>query len=71
MNFFKPKFWDKTNISFFSVLLIPIALTLKIKSSKPPIKISRNSGKNKATTSMRIACIESVRLTAQNPPINV
>ena len=30
MNFFKPKFWDKTNISFFSVLLIPIALTLKL-----------------------------------------
>ena len=32
MNFFKPKFWDKTNISFFSVLLIPIALTLKLLS---------------------------------------
>ena len=30
MNFFKPKFWDKTNISFFSVLLIPIAFTLKL-----------------------------------------
>ena len=32
MNFFKPKFWDKTNISFFSVLLYPIALTLKLLS---------------------------------------
>ena len=30
MNFFKPKFWDKTKISFFSVLLYPIALTLKL-----------------------------------------
>ena len=30
MNFFKPKFWDKTKISFFSVLLFPIALTLKL-----------------------------------------
>ena len=32
MNFFKPKFWDKTKISFFSVLLFPIALTLKLLS---------------------------------------
>ena len=30
MNFFKPKFWDKTNISFFSVLLFPIALIIKL-----------------------------------------
>ena len=29
MNFFKPKFWDKTKISFFSVLLLPIALIIK------------------------------------------
>ena len=30
MNFFKPKFWDKTNISFFSVLLFPITLIIKL-----------------------------------------
>ena len=30
MNFFKPKFWDKTKISFFSILLFPIALILKL-----------------------------------------
>ena len=29
MNFFKPKFWDKTKISFFSVLLFPITLIIK------------------------------------------
>ena len=29
MNFFKPKFWDKTKISFFSVLLFPISLIIK------------------------------------------
>ena len=29
MNFFKPKFWDKTEISFLSVLLFPIALIIK------------------------------------------
>ena len=30
MNFFKPKFWDKTKISFFSILLFPITLILKL-----------------------------------------
>ena len=29
MNLFKPKFWDKKKISFFSVLLLPIALLIK------------------------------------------
>ena len=30
MNFFKPKFWDKNKISFFSVLLFPISLLIKV-----------------------------------------
>ena len=30
MNFFKPKFWDKNQISFFSVLLFPISLLIKV-----------------------------------------
>ena len=30
MNFFKPKFWDKNYISFFSALLFPISLFIKI-----------------------------------------
>ena len=29
MNFFKPKFWDKNQISFFSVLLFPVTLLIK------------------------------------------
>jgi len=29
MNFFKPKFWDKNQISIFSVLLFPITLLIK------------------------------------------
>ena len=29
MNFFKPKFWDKNQISFFAVLLFPITLLFK------------------------------------------
>jgi len=32
MNFFKPKFWDKNQISFFSVLLFPISLLIKVLS---------------------------------------
>ena len=29
MNFFKPKFWDKNKISFFSILLFPVTLLIK------------------------------------------
>ena len=29
MNFFKPNFWDKNTISFFSILLFPITLLIK------------------------------------------
>ncbi len=32
MNFFKPKFWDKNQISFFSILLFPISLLIKLIS---------------------------------------
>ena len=32
MNFFKPKFWDKNQISLFSILLFPIALLIKLLS---------------------------------------
>ena len=32
MNFFKPKFWDKNQISLFSVLLFPISLLVKVSS---------------------------------------
>ena len=32
MNFFKPKFWDKNQISFFSILLFPISLLIKVLS---------------------------------------
>jgi len=32
MNFFKPKFWAKNKISFFSILLFPITLIIKLLS---------------------------------------
>ena len=30
MKFYKPKFWDKKQFSFFSTLLLPAALLIKI-----------------------------------------
>ena len=30
MNFFKPKFWDKNTISFFSIFLFPLSLMVKL-----------------------------------------
>ena len=30
MNFFKPKFWDKNQISFFSILLFPITFIIRL-----------------------------------------
>jgi len=30
MNFFKPKFWDRDQISFYAILLIPITLLIKL-----------------------------------------
>ena len=32
MNFYKPKFWDKNQISIFAVLLFPISLLIKVFS---------------------------------------
>ena len=32
MSFFKPKFWDKNQVSLFSILLSPIALLIKLSS---------------------------------------
>ena len=32
MSFFKPKFWDKNQISFFPVLLFPVSLLIKVLS---------------------------------------
>ena len=32
MKFFKPKFWDKNEISLFSILLFPISLLIKLLS---------------------------------------
>ena len=56
MNFFKPKFWDKTNISFFSVLLIPIALTLKL------LRLVKRSVTRSNQCSIPIICVGNIYL---------
>ena len=40
MKFFKPKFWDKNHASFFSFLIFPIALLIKLLSMESTITIS-------------------------------
>ena len=30
MNFFKPKFWDKNQISLYSIFLLPISLVVRL-----------------------------------------
>ena len=56
MNFFKPKFWDKTNISFFSVLLIPIAFTLKL------LNLVKRSVTRSNQCSIPIICVGNIYL---------
>jgi len=42
MIFFKPKFWDKKQISFFSILLAPISLIIIFWNSIKPLIIKTN-----------------------------
>ena len=43
MIFFKPKFWDKNKISFFSILLFPIALIVKFLFFLKRFLVKKNS----------------------------
>ena len=56
MNFFKPKFWDKNQISFFSVLLFPITLLIKfLVFFKTPLA-------KKYESSIPIICVGNIYL---------
>ena len=54
MNFFKPKFWDKNQISIFSVLLLPIALLIKLLSMLKRALIKSNQ------SSIPIICVGNI-----------
>ena len=56
MNFFKPKFWDKNQISFFSILLYPFALLIKILS------ILKSALTKPAQSSIPIICVGNIYL---------
>ena len=56
MNFFKPKFWDKNQISFFSVLLFPISLLLKV------LGFFRHSFSNTNKCSIPVICVGNIYL---------
>lgn len=56
MNFFKPKFWDKNQISFFSILLLPITLLIKF------LVFFRTSLTKKHETSVPVICVGNIYL---------
>ena len=56
MNFFKPKFWDKNKISFFSVLLFPVSLLVKVLSLFKRVLIKTNQ------SSIPIICVGNIYL---------
>ena len=56
MKFFKPKFWDKNKISFFSILLFPVALLIKLLSKLERIIIKKHK------CSIPIICIGNIYL---------
>ncbi len=56
MNFFKPKFWDKNQISFFSILLFPIALLIKF------LALSKQTLTKTQQSSIPVICIGNIYL---------
>jgi len=56
MNFFKPKFWDKNQISVFAFLLFPVALLIKLLASLKKFFIRKHK------FSIPIICIGNIYL---------
>ena len=56
MNFLKPKFWDKTKISFFSVMLFPVALVLKL------LNFFKHSITKSCQCSIPVICVGNIYL---------
>ena len=56
MNFFKPKFWDKNQISSFSILLFPITLLIKF------LAYFRNIWTKTYSSSIPIICVGNIYL---------
>jgi len=56
MNFFKPKFWDKTEISLFSLFLYPIALVIKLLTFLKRLLTKKNQ------CSIPVICVGNIYL---------
>jgi len=56
MNLFKPKFWDKNRVSFFSILLFPIALIIHLLS------ILKRSVTKTYQSSIPVICVGNIYL---------
>jgi len=56
MIFFKPKFWDKTEISLFSLLLYPITLIIKLLTFLRPLITKKNQ------CSIPVICVGNIYL---------
>jgi len=56
MNFFKPKFWDKTEFSIFSLLLYPITLIIKLLTLLKPHLAKKNQ------CSIPVICVGNIYL---------
>ena len=56
MNFFKPKFWDKTEISLFSLFLYPITLIIKLLTFLKPFLTKKNQ------CSIPVICVGNIYL---------
>ena len=56
MNFFKPKFWDKTEISLLSLFLYPITLIIKLLTFLKPFLTKKNQ------CSIPIICVGNIYL---------
>ena len=56
MKFLKPKFWDKNTISFFSILVLPIALCIQF------LNYLRNLFKKKYNFSIPVICVGNIYL---------
>ena len=56
MNFFKPKFWDKTEFSLFSLLLYPITLIIKLLTLLKPLLAKKNQ------CSIPVICVGNIYL---------
>ena len=56
MNFFKPKFWDKTEFSIFSLLLYPITLIIKLLTVLKPLLTKKKQ------CSIPVICVGNIYL---------